>query len=464
MLDQIVARKQIELLEDKVRKPFEVLLAELSGAQSPDFQRALQGDGINIIAEVKYSSPSHGPFAIQWPPQEVVQAYLDGGAAAVSVLTDQQFFNGKPEYLQQLRGEFPELALLRKDFLIDRYQVLEARVWGASAYLLIVACLEAGQLSDLMGYGAELGLDALVEVHDLRELETAVESGARLIGVNNRNLKTFDVDLDTSFRVARRLEGESGFTLVSESGIREYLQIQELQDAGFSAYLIGSSMMDSQEPAAKLRELRGEARESSRNDEEMLIKICGVTTAEDAQQAIAAGANALGFNFYSKSPRCITARQADAILDRLPDSALRVAVVVIGQGDPLPEIPERIDVVQVHGAAEPEDLPQMGKRLWVAVTPEQAERFPDHEIVIDPSWGSGQKADWDELQSLGCRPYILSGGLTPENVSEALHKLDPTGVDVCSGVESVPGRKDRQKVTRFIQAVQAARKAVTTPT
>ncbi|MEE8583771.1 MAG: indole-3-glycerol phosphate synthase TrpC, partial [Acidobacteriota bacterium] len=177
MLDRIVAQKQLELVESKAGKPFEALLAEMPDSRPPSLGQAFRAEGIRIIAEVKYSSPSHGPFAIQWPPQEVVKAYLDGGAAAVSVLTDREFFDGKPEYLQRVGREFPELALLRKDFLIDRYQVLEARVWGASAYLLIVACLEPGQLRSLMGYGAELGLEALVEVHGLRELETAVESG-----------------------------------------------------------------------------------------------------------------------------------------------------------------------------------------------------------------------------------------------------------------------------------------------
>ena len=195
-----------------------------------------------------------------------------------------------------------------------------------------------------------------------------------------------------------------------------------------------------------------------------MIKICGITTIEDAQQAVRAGADALGFNFYPKSPRYIPPQEAETILAQLPDAVLQVAVIVVGREFPVAEIPEGIDVVQVHGAAHEEDLPKVDNKLWVAVTARQADRFPDHEIVIDPSWGSGQKADWEELQSLGRRPYILSGGLTPENISEALLRLDPVGVDVCSGVESVPGRKDHQKVTRFIQTVRAARIAAKTPT
>lgn len=262
ILDQIVARKRAELDEMLQHKAFAKLLEELPGdliqSPPPPFSRALQEDRINIIAEIKYCSPSHGPFAIQWPPEEVAEAYVQGGAAALSVLTDQAFFDGDPDYLQRLSSQEGHLPLLRKDFILERYQVVQARIWGASAYLLIAACLTPSELASLVSCSAEYGIDALVEVHDLRELEMALDAGAQVIGVNNRNLKTFEVDLDTSFKVAREMEGEEGRLLVSESGIDEHLQIVELRDAGFSAFLVGSSLMDSQDPAATLRSLRGE--------------------------------------------------------------------------------------------------------------------------------------------------------------------------------------------------------------
>ncbi|HSR66382.1 MAG TPA: indole-3-glycerol phosphate synthase TrpC [Acidobacteriota bacterium] len=262
ILDQIVARKRAEVDEMLRQKAFAKLLEELPGdliqSAPPSFSRALQEDGINIIAEIKYRSPSHGPFAIQWPPEEVAEAYRKGGAAALSVLTDESFFDGRPEYLQRLSAQQEHLPLLRKDFIVERYQIVQARIWGASAYLLIAACLTPSELADLVSCSEEYGIDALVEVHDLRELEMALEAGAKVIGVNNRDLKTFQVDLDTSFRVAREMEGEKGRLLVSESGIDEHLQIAELRDAGFSAFLVGSSLMNSEDPAATLRSLRGE--------------------------------------------------------------------------------------------------------------------------------------------------------------------------------------------------------------
>ncbi|HSR52580.1 MAG TPA: indole-3-glycerol phosphate synthase TrpC [Acidobacteriota bacterium] len=262
VLDQIVARKRAELDEMLQQKAFAKLLEELPGdiiqSAPPSFKKALQQDSVNIIAEIKYHSPSHGPFAIQWPPEDVARAYREGGAQAISVLTDQAFFKGDPEYLQRLSSDDGHLPLLRKDFILERYQIVQARIWGASAYLLITACLTPSELADLVACSDEYGIDALVEVHDLQELETAVEAGANLIGVNNRDLRTFQVDLDTSFKVARALEGEEGYLLVSESGINEHLQISELRNAGYSAFLVGSSLMDSEDPAAKLRLLRGE--------------------------------------------------------------------------------------------------------------------------------------------------------------------------------------------------------------
>ena len=187
----------------------------------------------------------------------------------------------------------------------------------------------------------------------------------------------------------------------------------------------------------------------------MLVKICGITDLEDALQAVRAGADALGFNFYPRSPRYISPQKARLIIDRLPAGRLLVAVVVVGRGYPLPPIPGGFDVIQVHGAASEAELPESDRRIWVALTPAQLGLFPHREIVIDPSWGSGKKADWDELQRLEDRPYILSGGLDADNVSQALDRLRPVGVDVCSGVESAPGRKDHAKVARFIEAVRA---------
>ncbi len=181
----------------------------------------------------------------------------------------------------------------------------------------------------------------------------------------------------------------------------------------------------------------------------MIIKVCGITTLEDADLAVELGATALGFNFYPPSPRFIEPRHAEALLAEIPSTVLKVGVYV---GNPhLPPPPLR--AVQLHGFSHQDEIRSQGHRIIVATSAGNAAGFPDYEIIIDTSWGSGKLADWGELEALG-RPFILSGGLTPDNVADAILKLNPAGVDVCSGIESRPGRKDPKKMRRFMEAVR----------
>ncbi len=258
MLDRIVASKKQELIQTKENVPLEKLLGTIPEQPPVSLRSALAQPGVNIIAEIKYKSPSRGEFACQLPCLDLAGIYSENGAVALSVLTEKTYFSGDLSFLKEIAQEKPDLPLLRKDFIVDSYQVVEARSSGACAYLLIVSCLDEQQLQGLIQYGQEFQLGALVEVHDPFELEKALNAGARIIGVNNRNLQTFEVDLDTSFDIARWMEGEEGHTLVSESGIKEHSQIAELQDAGFQAFLVGSILMDSSDPGEKLRQLRGE--------------------------------------------------------------------------------------------------------------------------------------------------------------------------------------------------------------
>lgn len=280
-LEEIVLHKREEVARRKAEQPEDELRRTLPDRRLPLLGESLGRDELNIIAEIKYRSPSHGPFRCRKPPVEVAADYVRAGATALSVLTDERYFDGRLEYLAQVyeaqwathaaaesgneeafrrwgTGDelLPLVPLLRKDFIIDRYQVVEAAAAGASAYLLIVACLAPGELQSLLHLGDDLGLEALVEIHDPFELETAVDAGARLIGVNNRNLRTFEVDLSTSFDIARRLEGESGYRLVAESGLSERTQLEELRDAGFTGFLIGSAFMEHDEPGEALADLR----------------------------------------------------------------------------------------------------------------------------------------------------------------------------------------------------------------
>ncbi len=194
----------------------------------------------------------------------------------------------------------------------------------------------------------------------------------------------------------------------------------------------------------------------------MIIKICGITSVEDALLTLEEGANALGFNFWPSSPRYIAPETARRIIDNAEQrfgkqSFLTVGVLVGSDG--WEEAPT--DVLQFHGFTDPQALPQTGRRTWVAVKPETADHFPSSDIVIDGSWGQGQMADWKALSRLR-RPFILAGGLTPDNVAAAIERLHPAGVDVCSGVERSPGRKDPEKLKRFLSEVKRAAHGKTT--
>lgn len=257
MLEKIVSYKRLELSARMLELPMDELVHQISEEIRPSFRSAITKEGINIIAEIKYRSPSHGSFTCQLPALELARIYSENGASAISVLTEKRYFSGDLHFLQEISEDLDEMPLLRKDFILDRYQVLESRVNGASACLFIVACLEENQLRELIACSADWALDAVVEIHSPRELEKAINSGASIIGVNNRDLRTFTVDLSTSFEIAKRMERETGYVLVSESGIQEHSQLLELQDAGFSAFLVGSILMDLPNPGKKLRELIG---------------------------------------------------------------------------------------------------------------------------------------------------------------------------------------------------------------
>jgi indole-3-glycerol phosphate synthase len=210
--------------------------------------------GMHVIAEVKKASPSKGVLREDFNPLEIAQKYLRGGASALSILTEQDHFQGSDDYLREISG-LVSLPALRKDFLTEAYQIFEAKILGASGYLLIAACLEESKLRDLIALGRDLGLTPLTEVHDEAETETALRAGAPLIGVNNRNLRTFEVSLDTTFRLRRMVPRDIPF--VSESGILVRQDVLALEAEGVDAVLVGESLMRDDFPENKLRDLLG---------------------------------------------------------------------------------------------------------------------------------------------------------------------------------------------------------------
>jgi indole-3-glycerol phosphate synthase len=257
ILQRIVAVKRDEVAQARRRCGLAELQAQAAAASpARGFAAALrarvEAGSPAVIAEVKKASPSKGVLREHFVPADIARSYESGGAACLSVLTDERFFQGCAAYLQQAR-ESCSLPVLRKDFLIDPYQVVEARAMGADCVLLIAACLDDGLMSELEACATEQGLDVLVEVHDGEELERALRLKTPLIGVNNRNLRTFEVSLDTTIGLLPRVPGDR--LLVTESGILARADVQRMRSADVHAFLVGEAFMRAPDPGQTLREL-----------------------------------------------------------------------------------------------------------------------------------------------------------------------------------------------------------------
>lgn len=256
ILDQIVADVRQSLAQRKRQTPLDDLTCLVNNHGAPrDFGRVLRGEGIRIIAEVKRASPSKSWLCSDLDVTTLVQSYARGGAAAISVLTEPKYFKGSFADLTLAR-QAVELPLLCKDFILEPYQIYEARYRGADAVLLITSLLSLSELSTLIGVARGLGMAALVEVHNEPELSRALGAKGNLIGINNRNLADFSVDLGTTLKLRPLIPPD--ITVVSESGIKSYADISTLQASGIKAVLVGEILVSSPDPEAKLRELRGE--------------------------------------------------------------------------------------------------------------------------------------------------------------------------------------------------------------
>jgi indole-3-glycerol phosphate synthase/phosphoribosylanthranilate isomerase len=438
------------------------------------FADALSRPAVNVIAEFKRRSPSRGVIREDLHPVQVAQSYEIGGAAALSVLTEERFFGGSLDDLQEARAA-TMLPTLRKDFVVDPYQIWEAWYAGADAVLLIVAALSDQELRQLAANAADAKLDALFEVHDSKELARALDAGARIVGVNNRDLKTMNVSLRTSFELAPQIPDD--VVAVAESGIRGGDDVRRLRAEGFDAFLIGEHLMEATDPGAALEELLRQAARPSLGlpptRGTTAVKVCGITSEDDAILAADAGASAIGLVFWPKSRRAVSVEQAQRIARALPPFVLRVGVFVDAPRDVLISTAETVglDMLQLHGEEAPESLEGLPRRVLKAVRvgpqfqPQDAWRYENAAAILldtrreGKPGGTGETFDWSLVREVRrrARYVVLAGGLTPENVAAAVEAVHPDAVDVSSGVELSPGRKDPERLRAFIEAVRSVR-------
>ena len=486
LLSEIIRRKRGRLEAAKASIPFAQMRAQAEtrrrGAEAHRLVNALSDENkINIIAEFKRRSPSKGEINSAADPASVARIYEAAGAAAISVLTEEDSFAGSLDDLRATR-EATSLAILRKDFIFDEFQVYESAAAGADALLLIVAALNDETLERLRRITEdELGMDALVEVHTQDELARALRIGARLIGVNNRDLRTFEVSTATSAQLVRSAPEDA--ILVSESGLNPE-SVRKLRAAGYKGFLVGEALMRAGNPETALRDFV-EGRTQNRRHYptgKVRVKICGITSLADARAAVEAGADMLGFNFYRPSPRFIEPGNAREIIDGVRretrDAALQMVGVFVNE--PSPEAVLRIadeaglDAVQLHGDESREfcqDLKALLRdRVLIKVVREDAEfeakQLADYRadaIMLDAfhaelRGGTGTVSDWAVARRVreSAPKLFLAGGLSAQNVSEAIAAVQPYAVDACSALESSPGKKEAGRMKAFVHAVRSA--------
>ena len=497
ILDRIVEATKIRVAQEKqVETPEAVKAAALALPADTGFpfEAALRQQDFNFICEVKKASPSKGIIAEHFPYLDIAKEYEVAGAAAISVLTEPDFFKGDKKYLQEIASTV-KIPVLRKDFIIDEYQIYQAKVWGASAILLICACLDVPTLTKFRELADSLGLSSLVEAHDEHEVQMAIDCGARIIGVNNRNLKDFTVDVQNSVRLRNLVEDDVIF--VSESGLETPEDIQVLRDNNIGVALMGETFMRAPNKVEKLAYLYGPTYYSPK------IKMCGISKVETIPAIVDAKPDYMGLVF-APSKRQVTVEQAKTLVDELhkeyektygevtvsmnTDTAQdsqdsqefvqgnsnfekikTVGVFVNETIENLLKIAEevKLDVIQLHGDEDESFIQtlkeQSNVEVWKAVqvrSAADAEKWIDSSADMllfdayhkDERGGTGEIFDWSSLDAFE-RPFMLAGGIDSTNVARAIRTVRPYGIDISSGIET-EGVKDNEKIKAFTNIVR----------
>ena len=478
ILDKIIEATKIRVAQEKqVESPEAVKAAALALPSDTGFpfEAALRQQDFNFICEVKKASPSKGIIAEDFPYLDIAKEYEVAGAAAISVLTEPDFFKGDKKYLQEIASTV-KIPVLRKDFIIDEYQIYQAKVWGASAILLICACLDVPTLTKFRELADSLGLSSLVEAHDEHEVQMAIDCGARIIGVNNRNLKDFTVDVQNSVRLRNLVQDDVIF--VSESGLETPEDIQVLRDNNIGVALMGETFMRSPNKVEKLAYLYGSTYYTPK------VKMCGISKVETIPAVVEAKPDYMGLVF-APSKRQVTVDQAKTLVEELHkqytkrynngaeqsnnDEIKTVGVFVNETLENLVTIAKEanLDAVQLHGDEDEAFIQSLKERtnveVWKAV---QIRSAADAEAWIDSSadmllfdayhkderGGMGEVFDWSCLDEFE-RPFMLAGGIDSTNVARAIRTVRPYGIDISSGIET-EGVKDDEKIKAFTNIVR----------
>lgn len=459
ILDQLAAHARQRVAADQEKHSLHELKArckEAGRAGGERFFQAMKRPGISFICEVKKASPSKGIIAPSFPYLDIARDYAAAGADAVSCLTEPMWFLGSDQIFTEIRQTI-SLPMIRKDFTVSEYQIYQARLMGADCVLLICALLDTATIAKYLRLCDELGLSALVEAHDAREIRSAIAAGAKMIGVNNRNLKDFSVDFTNAARLRDLIPPEAVY--VAESGVARPADVAALKFIGADAVLGGG-------PHACQRQ-GGHAGRPAGGIEMTKIKLCGLSRPEDIAAANEVNPDYIGFVFAPKSKRYVSPTQAAQLKQQLAPGIQAVGVFVKEDPETVVHLLEDgvIDVAQLHGGESEAYIRTLRQHTHKPIiqafrvdTPADLEKAQassaDYILLDSGDGGTGETFDWSLLAG-ATRPYFLAGGLDPENVGGAVEKLKPYAVDVSSGIET-DGTKDPEKMRSFVRAVRGA--------
>ncbi|EOW6515188.1 bifunctional indole-3-glycerol-phosphate synthase TrpC/phosphoribosylanthranilate isomerase TrpF [Cronobacter dublinensis] len=448
VLAKIVADKALWVEARKAQQP----LASFQNEIVPSARRfydALQGARTAFILECKKASPSKGVIREDFDPARIAAVYKHH-ASAISVLTDEKYFQGSVEFLP-IVSAIAHQPVLCKDFIIDPYQIYLARFYQADACLLMLSVLDDDQYRQLAAVAHSLSMGVLTEVSNEEELERAIRLEAKVVGINNRDLRDLSIDLNRTRELAPRLG--HGVTVISESGIHTYGQVRELSRFA-NGFLIGSALMEHDDLETAVRQvLLGEN------------KVCGLTRPQDAQSAWEAGAVFGGLIFVPSSPRAVTDEQARAVIDAAP-----LRYVGVFRDAPLDDVAAKaqqlaLSAVQLHGDEDQTYISALRASLpattaiWKAQSvshalPARNLQYVDRYVLDNGQGGSGVQFDWSLLEGQTLNDVMLAGGLGADNCVQAA-QLGCAGLDFNSGVESAPGIKDSDKLAAVFRTLRA---------
>ncbi|ORM53254.1 bifunctional indole-3-glycerol phosphate synthase/phosphoribosylanthranilate isomerase [Pantoea conspicua] len=448
VLEKIVQDKAIWVAARQQQQPLSTFQNSIEPA-SRHFYDALQGARTAFILECKKASPSKGIIREDFDPAAIAGVYRHY-ASAVSVLTDEKYFQGDFAFLPIVSAAITQ-PVLCKDFIIDPYQIYLARYYQADAILLMLSVLDDEQYRQLAAVAHSLKMGILTEVSNEEELERAIALQARVVGINNRDLRDLSIDLNRTRQLAPRLS--HGVTVISESGINSYADIRELSHFA-NGFLIGSALMEEPDLTAAVRRVTLGAN-----------KVCGLTRAEDARAAYEAGAIYGGLIFAAGSPRQIDTGTARTVMAGAP-----LCYVGVFRNSSVSDVVTEatalsLSAVQLHGQETPDFVAELraalpaGIEIWKALRiegllPERNWAHIDRYVFDNGDGGTGERFDWSLLQGQMLNDVLLAGGLSADNCVEAA-QLGCAGLDFNSGVESAPGIKDARKIAAVFQTLRA---------